>query len=159
MARFAAFLLLFGFGSAAMHVTHYQFRLLIWAEPMQPWLGLVMGAVGLLLIAFSRTKDDQPAPVQRPMPRGGHPAPQSYGPPSGPQQRQPMPQPAPYGGPPMHQGMPQGHAQPRPPQYGTPQYGPPQYAPQGYPQQPQYGPPQGYPRQQPYPPQSYGPRR
>ena len=35
----------FQYGSALLHFTSVQFRLLMWAEPMQPLMGLGIGAV------------------------------------------------------------------------------------------------------------------
>jgi hypothetical protein len=142
MLRFGAVLALFGFGSAVLHFTDIQFRLLSWAEKWQPWLGLIMGGVGalFLLIATLRNKDDAAEPPA---------APQGYGPQAG------------HGPPPT--SPPGGFAQP-PAGYGTPSpghgYPPPGPAQPSIPQQgPQYGPrpPQGPPPPR-GPVQDFGPQ-
>jgi hypothetical protein len=123
MIRFGLLLAVLGFGSAIMHFTDVQFRLLMWSEPMQPTLGIVIGAVGAVLLVVkvitSKDEDAQPQPSGPPMGQQqafAQGAPQSYGPPSGPQQfgppsgpQQPQngqqsfgpqgPQQQPYGGP------------------------------------------------------------
>ena len=45
MIRFGTLLAFLGFGSAILHFTSMQFRLLMWAEPMQPLLGLGIGGL------------------------------------------------------------------------------------------------------------------
>jgi len=149
MIRLGAVLALFGFGSALLHFTDIQFRLLMWAEDWQPALGLGLGAVGavLLLIATLRGKDESAAPQGAYGPPQGAPVPPGaqqgaygqpgYPPPAGPQQPG-------YGpGHPVPQGAypPPGPGQPPVPQQG-PQYG--QRPPQGPPQQRDFG-PQGAP--------------
>lgn len=64
MARIAGLLILLGFGSVALHeFTDYQFRLLSWMEDYQPWAGVGVGVVGVLLavvrtVAMSQSKSD-----------------------------------------------------------------------------------------------------
>lgn len=146
MTRLGAILAIFGFGSALLHFTSVQFRLLMWSEPWQPFLGLGIGALGavFLVIPMLMNKDEQAAPQGQ---QGFASPPPGYGPPPA--------------------SPPGGFAQP---QYAPPPgYGPPtpgfQGAPQdGYPQQPipqqgpQYGqrPPQGPPPQRG--PQNFGPQ-
>jgi len=137
MIRLGLVLALFGFGSALLHFTSVQFRLLMWAEPMQPTLGIALGGAGVLLIVIrvATSKDsggEAPAGPAYDQPPAAAPfaGQQSYGPPSGPQPA------APFAG--QHSyGPPSGPQQFAPPA-GPQQYGQP--APQGY------GPPQGYPQ-------------
>ena len=146
MTRLGAILAIFGFGSALLHFTDVQFRLLMWSEPWQPFLGLGLGALGAVFLAIPMLMNkDQPAEGAQ----------QGFAPPPG--------APAGYGPPPA--SPPGGFAQPQyaPPGAG-PGYGPPN---PGYPQQgqppipqqgPQYGqrPPQGPPPQRG--PQNFGPQ-
>ena len=131
MIRFGLLLAVLGFGSAIMHFTDVQFRLLMWSEPMQPTLGIVIGAVGavLLVVKVITSKDEDAQPQQSYGPPPGQQqafaqgAPQSYGPPSGPQQVGPPsgPQQQPYGAP---QGQPQNGQQSFGPQGPQQPYGP-----------------------------------
>ncbi|GAB1513894.1 hypothetical protein [Actinophytocola sp. KF-1] len=161
MTRLGAILAFIGFGSALLHFTSIQFKLLYWAEPWQPFLGLGLGALGavFLLIPMLMNKDhsaEQPQAGYGPPPGGpapGGPAPQAaFG------QQQAFPPPAGYGPPPTSPpgGFPQ---QPAPAGHGG-------FAPQpgGYPppipqQGPQYGPrpPQGPPQPR-GPVQDFGPQ-
>jgi hypothetical protein len=66
MVRLGVFLAVIGFGSIGFHFTDYQFRILMWAEPMQPGIGAVVGVVGLVLIGVSLARKKnvaQPAPA------------------------------------------------------------------------------------------------
>ncbi len=168
MIRFGTLLTVLGLGSALLHFTSVQFRLLIWSEPYQPVLGLSIGAAGVALIIVkvvtSKDSPEQAAPGSEPAQFGPPPAaphgaqqaygaPQSYGPPSGPQPvgAQPsVPQPAA----PQSFGAPQGYGPLQP-------YGPPQHYPPQAPAQPQNGqgpyggPPQFGPQGGP---QQFGPR-
>ena len=165
MTRLGAFLALFGFGSALLHFTSVQFRLLMWAEPWQPFLGLGLGALGavFLLIPALMNKDEPGEPAAGYGLPAGAPAPQAaFG-----QQGFPPP-PAGYGPPPASPpgGFPQ---QPASPPVGFPQpapagqpggFAPP---PGGYPPIPQQGPQYGpRPPQGPPPPrgpvQDFGPQ-
>ena len=72
-------LILFGFGSLILEQFGMQFKLLAWAQNFQPWLGIVLGVVGIVLVAlsFMRGKSEgqvQPADVQQPpYPQQGQP--------------------------------------------------------------------------------------
>ncbi|MFC4858142.1 hypothetical protein [Actinophytocola glycyrrhizae] len=138
MIRLGAVLALFGFGSALLHFTEIQFRLLMWAEEWQPALGLILGGVGavFLLIATLRAKDEPAAPQGAYGPPQGAPAtPQGgFGPPQGTYGQPGYPPP---GGPQPGYGPghpvaypPPGSGQPLVPRQG-PQYG--QRPPQGPP--------------------------
>jgi len=125
MVRLGGIMMFLGFVSAILHFTSRQLVLLMWSEPMQPALGLILGGGGVLVVVLAMVMSkDKDAPAQ-PVP--GAPG---FAPPQGFQQQQPGPM-APNSGPmpamqaPMQQPMP----------------------PQGYPQQPGYGAPQGYPQQ------------
>lgn len=159
MARLSITLMVIGYGSVLLNYTDIQFILLGWASSMQPWIGLIIGTIGLGILLV-------PLLMAR---RGGsitpaQPFQQNY---AGPQQ--------PYGTPaqgfPQQQGFQPGF---------TPQQGfAAQPSPQGFGQQPaaqqgfgqQQGsasqpgfPPQGHPGQpqqygQQFPPQGYGPQQ
>jgi hypothetical protein len=107
--RAAAVLMVLGFGSTILHFTEIQFKVLIWAEPAQPALGLLIGVAGTVFlglgIANSNKSKQQPygqSPAGRPMPpappRGGQPHPQQYGsqPPYGQHQYGPPGDPGPH---------------------------------------------------------------
>lgn len=49
--RLGVFLLIIGFGSVILHsATDYQFTLLMWADGMQPYIGIVVGLIGVGLL-------------------------------------------------------------------------------------------------------------
>lgn len=116
MIRFGVFLAIIGFGSVGLRYMDYEFRILAWAEPMQPGIGVVIGVVGLMLIGIalllkknaSQSQAVQPAPGQYPP---GGPGPGQYPPggPAGPLPQQPYADPgqAPQGYSPRHPQPPQ----------------------------------------------------
>lgn len=128
MVRFGVFLAFIGFGSALLHFTGFQFKLLMWAAPMQPFLGLGIGGgalIMLIVLATRKNPEEQPAgpqPVAYEPPITYAPLAQPYGspPPASPLPRrvphqpfaQQPPQEMPRQGP-----RPQG---PRPRQYRAP---------------------------------------
>jgi hypothetical protein len=158
---FAGFLVFAGFVSAILHFTSVQLRILIWSEPLQPALGIILGVVGCVILAiFAQVDKSKKAAAQ---PAGAYPPPPGYAPQQPgyqPQQvgyppapgfqpgyQQPLQQ---FGGQPAMQMPPQGQYPPAPQPYGQQ---PP--TPQPYGQPAQYPPPQG-----PYgPPQNFGPQR
>lgn len=140
MLRFGAVLALFGFGSAVLHFTDVQFRLLIWAAKWQPALGLIVGGVGavFLLIGTLRSNDHSAQPQQGapgPVPQAAYGQQPGYPPPAGPGYGQPQggyPPPPGPGQPPIPQQGPQ--YGPRPPQGPPPPRGPMRdFGPQGGP--------------------------
>ncbi len=140
MIRFGLVLALFGLGSALLHFTSVQFRLLMWSEPWQPGLGLGIGAVGAAVLAIkivvSKDSDGEQPPAAVAGAQSYGPPPQQFGPPA-PQQ---------FGPPPVQQFAPPSG----PPSYGPPS-GPQPVAPYGPPQQfappapQQFGAAPGYP--------------
>ncbi|MFB9908407.1 hypothetical protein [Allokutzneria oryzae] len=94
MLRFGLALVLLGFGSVALsQYSDRQFVVLMWAEPMQPVLGFVVGGLGVALVVASfvlgnrdRAQPSAAAPQEQPQqwqpqqqwqqPRPGAPAPQ-----------------------------------------------------------------------------------
>lgn len=143
LLRLGIFLIIVGFGSAVLSSTNYQFTLLSWSNSMQPVLGIVLGAAGVVMVLLPLLRGRLSGFGPR---SGGMVAPAQHLQ----QQQQGFGEPAqqPY-------GAQQQHAQQ---QYGTPQQQfnqgqPQQFAPQQQPQQfaPQQQPPQGYgrPGQQP----------
>ncbi|WP_246257908.1 hypothetical protein [Amycolatopsis anabasis] len=128
MIRIGILLAVLGFGSAGLHYTDYQFRLLSWSEDMQPLLGLGVGALGVVLIVaallLKKNKENQPA--------------------------EQFPQPEPNAQYNQYNQQPGQPPYPQQPQYGQP--------PRGYPQQDPNSAPQGFPAQQPgYPPRNQPP--
>src|SRR5262245_55211375 len=75
MVRFGVLLCVLGFGSAVLHFTEFQFRLLMWSEPMQPGLGLGIGALGVVFVVIAPVRNRATAPAQSAAP--------AYGPPPG----------------------------------------------------------------------------
>jgi hypothetical protein len=140
MVRFGVLLAVLGFGSAILHFTSIQFRLLMWSEPMQPLLGVGIGAIGVVAAAIpylrNRSGSADPEVAHPPQPGQPYPQPpqqfgqQPYGAPAQPYQQQ-------------AQFPPQQYA-PGPPQQFAPQpgYPPPGAAPAG---PPPYGPQAGQP--------------
>lgn len=81
MLRLGILLAVLGFGSAALHFSGYQFKLLMWAEPAQPVLGLVLGLVGVAaVVAGVVSNRAKRASVQSPQAPYGGPPPQSFRP-------------------------------------------------------------------------------
>jgi hypothetical protein len=62
VVRLGGLLAFFGFGSVVLDSFGWQFRILTWAEPMQPWLGIVLGLAGVAVLAakFLMNKDASP---------------------------------------------------------------------------------------------------
>lgn len=111
MASLGILLIIFGFGSLLLAEFGYEFRLLSWAEDMQPAFGIILGIVGIgvLVAAVLMNKRKQAA-----MTSGG-----TWSQPGQPGQ------PGQFGGP-------QTGAQPgQPAQFGGPQPGAPDAPPQG----------------------------
>ncbi|HEV3355388.1 MAG TPA: hypothetical protein VG247_01275 [Pseudonocardiaceae bacterium] len=173
LLRLGIFLIIVGFGSAVLSSTNYQFTLLSWSNSMQPVLGIVLGAAGIVMVAlpllrgrlsgFGPRSGGMIAPAQhlQQQQQGfGEPAQQSYGA----QQQQ-------YGAPQQqfNQGQPQQFAPQQQPQQFAPQQ-PSQFGQQpaqqgfGRPgQQPAYGqqPPQfnQQPQLNQQPQQGFGPQQ
>jgi hypothetical protein len=156
LLRLSITLMVIGYGSVLLNFTEIQFTVLGWAHSMQPWIGLIIGTIGLGILVIPliarRGGGGSVAPAQ--------PFQQNYGYAQPPQQ--------PYGTPgqgfpqqqsPQQQGFgQQGFA----PQQGFPQQGQPQqgFPQQGFPQQAPYQAPQQQYGQQPqFPPQGYGPQQ
>ncbi|GAA3986011.1 hypothetical protein GCM10022247_00530 [Allokutzneria multivorans] len=67
MLRFGFALTLLGFGSMALsQYSDRQFAILMWAEPMQPALGIGVGVLGLVLLVlgFAQKSRKPAAPAQ-----------------------------------------------------------------------------------------------
>jgi hypothetical protein len=86
------FLVIIGFGSALLHSTgDIQFTLLVWADGMQPYIGLVVGLIGVALLASpfilrarqARTNGQQAMPQGAFGQQPGFEQPQGFGPPAG----------------------------------------------------------------------------
>jgi hypothetical protein len=160
MYRIAGFLMFVGFVSAILHFTSVQLKILIWSEPLQPLLGLGLGALGVVFLLIAKATDSSPKSTNA-YPRQtapGQPYPGQVPHPAGYQQQvqgyaQPTPAPGFAQPAPGHAPSAAGYA----PQDPAPQYQTPQYPQNGYPQ-PGYPQP-GYPQAQPYPPQNHGPQR
>lgn len=159
LVRLGIFLVIIGFGSVILNSgTDFQFTLLVWADGAQPYIGIVVGLLGVGLLASpvllrarqAKASAAQQTPFAQPQNFG-----QGFGqPPQGfaqPQGFAPSPQgfdqpptgfPAPTGGFPPPAAPQQQYAQPQ--QFGVPPQGVP---PQGVP--PQGGQPPFGPNQQP----------
>lgn len=177
LLRSSITLMIIGFGSVALSFTDYQFILLSWANPLQPWIGLVIGVIGLGFIVvpliMSRTGGGGSIAPGQPVQQGfGYAAPQQQFPPQQPGFNQPgmnqqpgfNPQQAQAGFAPQQGFNPQPQGLNGPPQGFNPQqqnFGPPQHSgPQPIPgAQPNPGPARNFGQQPNYgPPQSFGPQ-
>jgi len=52
MARLALLLIVLGFGSLVLDLFNMEFRVLAWAEDYQPWAGIGIGVLGVLIIVI-----------------------------------------------------------------------------------------------------------
>ncbi|MFI7680227.1 hypothetical protein [Actinophytocola sp. NPDC049390] len=156
MTRLGAILAFFGFGSVVLHLMGRQFRVLMWTEEWQPFLGLGLGALGVVFLLIptlmNKDKPAEPSPGYGPPPAApAGPPPAGYGPPPA----------SPPGGLPQQPGY---GPPPANPAGGFPQQATPAGPPGGYPppiprQGPQFGPrpPQGPPPPR-GPGQDFGPQ-
>lgn len=53
MVRLGIFLLVIGFGSLGLNAIGYEFRILSWADEYQPWTGIGIGVLGVILSGFA----------------------------------------------------------------------------------------------------------
>jgi hypothetical protein len=149
MVRIGVLLVIIGFGSTVLHSsTDYQFTLVAWADGMQPYAGIIIGLIGVGLLATPfvlRAREGSPGSPISPAAAFGQPAngaPMSGGfaaPQTGPGG---FPQPAPWE---QQAGFGQ---QPAPQQFGQQQqFGQPQFGQQAPfpPSQPNAG--TGWPQQ------------
>ena len=174
LLRLSIILMIFGFGSALLSFTDYQFTALSWANGVQPWLGIILGVAGIAILVvplIARRSGGTIAPAQHLQQQQGYgypPQQQPYGAPQqqfgqqqgfNPQQGFGQPQGFPQQTPPQQQYAPQpGFSQPQlnQPQLNQPQPG---FAPQqGNAPQPGFG-PQGYNQPGFGQQQGYGPQR
>jgi hypothetical protein len=52
MGSIAVLLLILGFGSLVLNQFGYEFKILSWADDYQPWVGLGVGALGLVILVI-----------------------------------------------------------------------------------------------------------
>ena len=69
MTSIGALLAILGFGSLFLPACGMQFRLLSAVEGAQPWFGIILGVIGLVLMALgfvqgNQQKGQQPQPPQ-----------------------------------------------------------------------------------------------
>ncbi len=69
MTSIGALLAILGFGSLILPAFGMQFRLLSAVEGAQPWFGIILGVIGLVLMALgfaqgNQQKGQQPQPPQ-----------------------------------------------------------------------------------------------
>jgi hypothetical protein len=50
MTRLAVLFMIIGFGSLVLNLFNMEFVLLSWADNYQPWVGIGLGLVGVLII-------------------------------------------------------------------------------------------------------------
>lgn len=65
MGSIGTLLVILGFGSLILEQFNMEFRLLAWANDYQPWFGIVLGVIGVVLILVhfaSRNKDGGGSP-------------------------------------------------------------------------------------------------
>ena len=141
LLRLSITLMVIGYGSIPLSSTDFQFTLLSWANGMQPWVGLVVGTIGLgflvvplIMARTGRSGSFSPAAhIQQQQGFGYGAQQQPYGAPQQQFAQQPYP-----GQPYAHQPQPQ-QFQPQQPQPQQPQQFQPQQAQQPQPFQPQPG--------------------
>lgn len=63
MSSIGFFLILIGFGSLILERFGMTFKILFWADPYQPWVGLIAGIIGIILVAagFLTKNNEEPA--------------------------------------------------------------------------------------------------
>ena len=49
MISLGGLLILLGFGSLILPIFNLQFKLLFFVEGMQPWFGIILGIIGIIL--------------------------------------------------------------------------------------------------------------
>jgi hypothetical protein len=83
MVRIGVLLVIIGFGSTVLHSsTDYQFTLVAWADGMQPYAGIIIGLIGVGLLAtpfILRAREGSPGSPISPTAAFGQPAPQQFG--------------------------------------------------------------------------------
>ncbi|MDO5083388.1 MAG: hypothetical protein Q4D89_08300 [Arachnia propionica] len=61
-------LMILGFGSLILPHVNIQFTVLQWADPYQPWIGVVVGVIGVLLLVgniMANKNKETPPPYQQ----------------------------------------------------------------------------------------------
>lgn len=66
-------LVVFGFGSLILEQFNMQFRILAWAQDFQPWLGIVLGLVGVALVVLGYMRGKNQGQAQQPPSSQGQP--------------------------------------------------------------------------------------
>ncbi|MDO5067571.1 MAG: hypothetical protein Q4D96_09865 [Propionibacteriaceae bacterium] len=69
MGSIGVMLMILGFGSLILPTFNIQFKLLAWADPYQPWIGIVVGVIGVLLLignVMANRNKETPPPYQQP---------------------------------------------------------------------------------------------
>ncbi len=92
MVRLGGLLTFFGLGSVVLYSFGWQFRILMWADPMQPWLGVALAVAGVAVLAVKfLVNKDEPVPAGAPGGERFGPPPQGFAPPPGVQRGQGFP--------------------------------------------------------------------
>ncbi len=63
MGYIGVFMIIIGFGSLILEQFGLQFKVLAWADPYQPWVGILLGVIGIAIVVLGMVlgkKDDQP---------------------------------------------------------------------------------------------------
>ncbi|MFI5777342.1 hypothetical protein [Nocardia sp. NPDC051570] len=58
MVRIGIWLAILGFGSLLLQQLDMHFMILAWADSMQPWFGIVLGAIGVLIALGGAVADN-----------------------------------------------------------------------------------------------------
>lgn len=68
MGSFGILFIILGFGSLLLPQFGIQFKVLSWADPYQPWIGIVVGVIGILLLVGNlmvNKNKENPPPYQQ----------------------------------------------------------------------------------------------
>ena len=71
MISLGGLLILLGFGSLILPIFNLQFKLLFFVEGMQPWFGIILGIIGIILVVLGfmqNNKQEQSYPPQQGQP-------------------------------------------------------------------------------------------
>ena len=74
MISLGGLFILLGFGSLILPIFNLQFKLLFFVEGMQPWFGIILGIIGIILVVLGVMQNNkQEQPQQSYPPQQGQP--------------------------------------------------------------------------------------